>query len=280
MRQIKIDVINHATNLPDLEAAAVVRALQKQLDRDFQPAWGVSALVHFVPTGSLGDPKHWWLVLLDNADQGAVLGYHDLTDTGLPLGKVFVETTKLYKGQWSVTASHELLEMMADPWINYLVFMEAGFARTGNAHLVGLEVCDPCEADSQGYLVDSVLVSDFVFPTYFEADRSAGPYDYRGLITTPFQILPQGYLGVLPVGVSGGWTQINGAAAVTADTVTGKRTVSRLETGVVIEEGKALPETPSVFRSRPHDGSRRQKRQLAWAGSEWILSRALSMEKK
>jgi hypothetical protein len=35
-------------------------------------------------------PDGWWLVFLDNSDQAGALAYHDLTNEGLPLSKVFV----------------------------------------------------------------------------------------------------------------------------------------------------------------------------------------------
>jgi hypothetical protein len=43
---------------------------------------------------------------------------HDTTPDGLPLGKVFAGTDKAFGTQWTVTASHELLEMLGDPAIN------------------------------------------------------------------------------------------------------------------------------------------------------------------
>jgi hypothetical protein len=36
-------------------------------------------------------PDSWWLVFLDNSDQAGALAYHDLTNEGLPLSKVFVK---------------------------------------------------------------------------------------------------------------------------------------------------------------------------------------------
>jgi len=42
-------------------------------------------------------------------------GHHDLTPDGLPVGKSFAGTDKHFGHSWTVTASHELLEMLADP---------------------------------------------------------------------------------------------------------------------------------------------------------------------
>jgi hypothetical protein len=43
-----------------------------------------------VPKGAPVPPKTWLIGVFDNSDQAGVLGYHDLTEDGLPLAKVFV----------------------------------------------------------------------------------------------------------------------------------------------------------------------------------------------
>ena len=57
------------------------------------------------------------MVFLDDADQSGALAYHDLTPDGLPQAKVFVKTTLENKNLMRVSASHELVEMLADPAI-------------------------------------------------------------------------------------------------------------------------------------------------------------------
>ncbi|MGI4851476.1 MAG: hypothetical protein ACRYGR_05995, partial [Janthinobacterium lividum] len=112
---INISVINSSTQITDKEAENVVAALQIQLDRDFTPVWGVSAKLHNVGHGGKPVAGHWWLSLLDNSDQAGALGYHDLTNEGLPAGKAFIASDVQYGLAWSVTISHELLEMLIDP---------------------------------------------------------------------------------------------------------------------------------------------------------------------
>ena len=169
MAEIKIAFINESTDVSDADVANLVPALQKQVRGDFAPAWGVDADLRFVPRGENPKPGEWWVVILDNADQAGVLSYHDVTMEGLPLGKVFARTTRLDGGQWTVTASHELLEMLGDPEINLIVFVQDGNQPTGR--LYAYEVCDACEDDSFGYMVDGNLVSDFVYPSWFESFR-------------------------------------------------------------------------------------------------------------
>jgi hypothetical protein len=50
---VKIAIINDSTVLTDAQVAAAVPPLQKQIDRDAGPAWGISAQLRFVPSASL-----------------------------------------------------------------------------------------------------------------------------------------------------------------------------------------------------------------------------------
>lgn len=206
MADIKIAVINQSTVVTeDNEVQRTVAALQTQVTRDFAPAWGINADVRVLPAGGKPAPGEWWLVLLDNSDQAGALGYHDVTPAGLPLSKVFAKTDQTYGETWSCTASHELLEMLCDPNINLTVFDESD----SGGRLFAYEVCDACEAERFGYKIDGVLVSDFVYPAWFEAFRHKGTrFDHRKKIHRPFQLLAGGYIGVYDVRSGSGWSQI------------------------------------------------------------------------
>jgi len=207
MANIKISVINASTVLTDDQVKTVVPDLQTQVHRDFAPAWGVDADLTFVPKGSKPAAGSWWLVILDNSDQAGALGYHDLTKEGLPLGKVFAGSDIQYGYQWTVTASHELLEMLGDPDINLTAFVQPS-ATTGV--LYAYEVCDACEADQFGYKIGSTLVSDFIYPAWFESFRKKGSaqFDHEKHIQKPFELLKGGYIGVFDVKSGSGWHQI------------------------------------------------------------------------
>lgn len=207
MAEIKVAVINASSVLTDAEAQAAVPALQTQVHRDFYPAWGIDADLTFVPHGQQPPPGSWWLAILDDSDQAGALGYHDVTNEGLPLGKVFAGTDKQYGYTWTVTASHELLEMLGDPEINLTVFVEPN-ARSGE--LYAYEVCDACEADQFGYQINGVPVSDFVYPAWFESFRKPGStqFDQSKKITAPFKLLAGGYIGIYDVRRGSGWHQL------------------------------------------------------------------------
>ena len=204
---IQISVINQSTVLTDDQIAPVVAALQKQVTNDFRPAWGVDAELQFVGSNGSPAPGTWWLSILDNSDQANALGYHDLTPDGLPIGKSFAGTDLQIGNSWSVTTSHELLEMLADPNINLTVFVQD--ANT-TGRLYAYEVCDACEADNLGYQIDNVLVSDFVFPAWFESFRAQGStqFDQAKQIDSPLQLLPGGYIGIFDVSAGSGWQQL------------------------------------------------------------------------
>jgi hypothetical protein len=203
---IQISVINASTVLTDNEVSPVVATLQKQVTNDFRPPWGVDAELNFIPTGATPPANTWWLSILDDSDQAGALGYHDLTPDGLPVGKVFAGTDLKYGTQWTVTASHELLEMLADPNINLTVFVQND---QSTGILYAYEVCDACESDNLGYPIDNIQLSDFVFPSWFENFRATGStqFDQTKQIQSPLQLLPGGYIGVFDVNSGSGWQQ-------------------------------------------------------------------------
>src|SRR5438445_3251145 len=147
MANIKIAFTNQSTVLADAQVTTAMPALQKQSTRDFAPVWGVDADLSFVPKSAPLPPKSWLIGVFDDSDQAGALGYHDLTEDGLPLGKVFAKTDVQYKSAWTVTASHELLEMLVDPDINLYGLLQNGMEISFYAY----EVCDACEADEFGY---------------------------------------------------------------------------------------------------------------------------------
>src|ERR1700680_2746685 len=186
---IKIAVINASTIITDAQLAPVVAALQTQVTRDFFPYWGYNAHLIQIPTGQTPPAGAWWLTILDDADQAGVLGYHDLTSEGLPLGKVFARTTLGFGLNWTVTASHELLEMLVDPQINVCNFDQTV---TNSGTFYAVEVCDPCESETFAYKIGDVLVSDFVTPTWYGLTLPF-PFDFMKAMTSKFQLLAGGY---------------------------------------------------------------------------------------
>ena len=252
---IQISVINASTVLNDTEIRPVVSALQQQVTNHFLPAWGVDAELTFIPTGSTPPNGSWWLTILDDSDQAGALGYHDLTSEALPISKVFAATDLKYGNKWTVTASHELLEMLADPNINLTVFVQT--ANTSGT-LYAYEVCDACEADNFGYSISNVQVSDFVYPAWFESFRAEGStqFDQTNNIKSPLQLLSGGYIGVYNVTDGNGWTQLTAEKKLTETLQRGnvgsrreRRRVPR-EHWVVSHTHKEIAHRAELYRER------------------------------
>lgn len=239
MANIQIAVINNYTPLTNDQVKAAVAALQTQVHRDFAPVWGIDADVIFYPSGQQPPAGSWLLGIFDNSDQAGALGYHDLTAEGLPLGKIFAGTDAQYGSNWTVTASHELLEMLGDPDINLTVFRQNN---DGSGVLYAYETCDACEDDQFAYDINGIKVSDFVFPSWFEDFHKAGTqYDYGKKINAAFGLLVGGYIGIYNVTAGNGWTQLT-------------------------------PEKqPLQYKMRAGIGSRRERRRTP--RSQWLLSK-------
>ncbi len=180
---------------------ALIAAMQAFVNQHVAPVWGTPVKL----VKSKGYVKGAWaMVFLDNADQPGALAYHDLTPDGLPQSKVFVRTTIENHDLVSVSASHELVEMLVDPAINLMT--------TGPDPKViyAYESADPVEALS--FKVNGIPMTDFVYPAYFEAFHKPGSvqFDRMKKIRRPFQILAGGYQIIFK---NGKWSQVFGSAA-------------------------------------------------------------------
>ena len=114
-----IAITNVSTCLSDGQVEAVIPALQRQVSLDFKAYWEVECELTFLPKEKPLTEGWWQISVTDNPDQAGALGYHELTSRGTPLGKVFAALDLQSGGSWTVTLSHELLEMLADPSINW-----------------------------------------------------------------------------------------------------------------------------------------------------------------
>ena len=103
-------------------------------------------------------------------------------------------------------ASHEMLEMHAEPEINITVL---GHNSNTAGRLYDYESADACEADGDGYSIEGLQVSDLVYPAWFESSSKKGTqFDHRQLIKKPFELRPGGYIGHFDVGSGSGWQQL------------------------------------------------------------------------
>ncbi|MCP3474111.1 hypothetical protein NLM33_27740 [Bradyrhizobium sp. CCGUVB1N3] len=178
-----IAFVNLAKTPLGVDLTKLVAALAKQLQRDFVPIWGYPAKLYVAKKAK---PGEWQVVFLDDADEADALGYHDLTKNGQPVSKVFVKTTIAAGEKVSVTASHELLEMLIDPGAQL-------WAQSDDGKFYAYEMCDAVEEEV--YSIDGIEVSDFVHPAFFESFHKPGSvqFDHLKKVKRPFQTLKNGY---------------------------------------------------------------------------------------
>jgi hypothetical protein len=208
-----IAITNASTCLTDTQVEATLPSLQKQVRDDFRAYWNLDCTLTFLARGQALTAGWWQIVLLDNPDQAGVLGYHEISNQGTPLGKVFAKLDLDSGSSWTVTLSHELLEMLADPWTNWC-------ATGGDNRIYALEVADAVEADGLGYEVDGVLLSDFVTPAWFEP-TSADRLDFKQHVSKQLELAPGGYISVLDP--RKGWTQVTAHGEGGPEPVPGSR---------------------------------------------------------
>jgi len=203
----RVAVLNHSTMVTDEEVKTAVTALQTQVHRDFAPAWGIDAELSFVAKGSEPAPGSWWLVIQDESEYPNVLAYHTLTPEGLPQVKISVANAKQANLEWTMAASHDLMEMLANPMLNLTVFVTEN-GTTGKLYV--REICDPVSSPQYTYKIDGVLVSNFVFPSWFESFRKPGSsqFDYGNHLKSPFELAEGAYMTVFDVKDGSGWRAV------------------------------------------------------------------------
>lgn len=181
----RIDVVNHAKTPLGFELPKLVAALQTYVDRHFSPVWGTPCKLR---TSKSVRRDGWAIVLADDPDVENALGYHGVTEYGYPLCFVFVRLLKDLNASISVTASHELAEVLVDPAINLWAMDSQGL-------MWAYETADAVEAESEAFSVGGFPMSNFVYPAYFESFRKPGSarFDYQRLVKRPFEIRPGGY---------------------------------------------------------------------------------------
>jgi hypothetical protein len=180
---VTIACVNKAkTNLgPSL--SELTAALQKCYDQYFLPVWGYPVKLY----NREPRPKDWRFIYFDDPDAADAEGYHDLTRAGQPVSKVFVRTSLEDNTPVSVTASHELFEMVIDPIANL-------WAQKNGRSSYGYETCDPVEEDT--FMVDGLQMSNFVYPAWFEPFHhpKGTKFDHLGKLKEPFTMTSGGYV--------------------------------------------------------------------------------------
>ena len=193
---VYVDNVSSAVTQAELEAD--LPAFQLAVSRDLQRFWGVDAVLTANPSDR---PAAQMVVSLeDDATCLGCLGEHDVVK-GVPTAFVYAHTSALFNEAWSLVFTHELFEMLVDPWLNRFSLW--------NKRSWLVEDADPVESGFYAYSINGVVISDFITPAWYGSieGKLAGPFDFTGGLKRAGQIGRHGYASYLN---SGGWHQAIG----------------------------------------------------------------------
>jgi len=177
-----IAIVNRTTKVTDATLQAVMAAVASQVHNEYKAKWGNDASFVFVGKNQTTSSSYWNCYIDDTKGD-----YHTVTGS-TPVA--YCHVNGVTTDYWTNTISHEVLEMRTDPHVNQTVTKNNA---NGTKTTVYVEVCDACETNAQGYRISSILLSDFVYPSWFQ-NAGTGPFDQERLISAPFQVLSGGYL--------------------------------------------------------------------------------------
>jgi hypothetical protein len=208
MLPIHLALVADGASIPLPELMEVAAALQKQVSRDFGPIWGIQADVSAFAELNKIPLDYWPIIIKDDIGDPDAAGYHQ-DNHGQPFSLV------QYSDDWPLTASHEALEMLGDPFGRRMIAGNSVVAGQGRVQYL-VEVCDPSEAEEFGYQINGVTMSDFYTPHFFDPASSGGArYSFTNAIKKPRQVLKGGYLSWYVPATRQWWqrTWFSGAAA-------------------------------------------------------------------
>lgn len=215
MNSWKVALIDQTTGavVPPDELQQIADACQQQVDYHLAPAWGVRADISVLASDDAVPPGTWPVKVVDSlTDAGGV----HLDDQGQPYAEA------VNGPQLSIGISHELLEMLVDPWGDrFTPAADVDPNHPGRQVFYLVEVCDPCEVSS--YSVEGVQVSDFILPSFYEPDATR-PVDYLNTLAGPLpeRVPPNCYISWIDP-ADGKWHQQTAdGVIVTADMTHGR----------------------------------------------------------
>lgn len=193
--------------ISDREIRESIPVWQRAVNRDFAGFWQSTAY-RLVFLGRKEAPEGaMTAVFVNKGPVKGALAFHS-TDGNAPAITVYAGTGAYYGYSNSVSFTHELFELAADPVTSYVnegwpsdyFWIEKPSGKVLGGYQSAVfgwfnEVADPVEADSYirtGLNGRKVRVSDFVTPAWFN-DGVGSRFDFMGLCRQPFWIRPGGY---------------------------------------------------------------------------------------
>lgn len=187
-----IYLTNHSTLVSDAQMQQIAAACATQVTRDFAPLHGLLP----VPVVFTKTPKPGTRVIdmVDTQDDPQALGWHT-EDAGekvygvIGAKPVLTNGGKVLSGASltvSSVVSHEVLEMLGDPWCT-------GWCDTGRGYEIAWEVGDPVQNDSYD-IGTGVMMSNFVTLEWFNPYAAKGDrFDFMNNLKAPCTMSKGGY---------------------------------------------------------------------------------------
>jgi hypothetical protein len=202
LRQVALVSESQSINPSDM--ALVSAALQRQTTRDLVQFWDLKATVDVFPRLEDVPVGYWPIIIMDDIHQSGAAGVHE-DENGQPFALV---TASDDRDVWSLTCSHEMIEMLVDPFGNRLIASDSPKADQGRVQIL-VEACDPSEAAEFAYTVNGILVSDFYSTRFFDPVGAPGVrYSFTGALQEPRQVLRGGYLSWMDPSTGSWWQEI------------------------------------------------------------------------
>jgi len=226
-------IVVNRSSIKTVEIRFAVRAIASQVRTDLAPLWGLAepriVLAESFPDDPRGavapqgiggrhaDP----VVFVVDSDESVDLGAHRATSRGTPWGIVDIGESRLdsFDTDWTVTLSHEILEIIVNPYMNRF---SVGPANEDDPFpLYPVEVCDPGDGFYSG---DGVEVSNFVTPAWFGGiGEGAFPVDFTGQCKGPWDITHNGFAVYFDRSMQARSMMESGASAVREERAGAKR---------------------------------------------------------
>ncbi|WP_440964025.1 hypothetical protein ACL58G_29435 [Massilia sp. GER05] len=187
--------------IDDATLQRTVAAIQLQVDQHLVPEWRCPGILtarrmaHSDVAASVAGTTDAVIYLANQANDPLtglepIVGIHRDAGQDKPYGFVYLDKCAEYKEDWSVTLSHEVLELLVDPTAVLTVDDQSGVVARGTK--VALEVCDPVQGTP--YKIGDICVANFVNRAFFGMLGQSKDMNYRGIPQKPYMPLPDGYV--------------------------------------------------------------------------------------
>ncbi|MBV8868866.1 MAG: hypothetical protein JOY65_05540 [Acetobacteraceae bacterium] len=202
LRQVAL--VSESERVTPSDLSRVSAALQKQATRDLVQFWDVKGTVDAFPRLEDVPIGYWPIIIMDDIQEPGAAGIHKDDSSGQPFALV---TASDRLDVWSLTTSHEMIEMLVDPSGDRLVTGDSPKDDQGRVQFL-VEACDPSEDAQFAYTVNGILISDFYSVRFFDPVAAPGVrYSFTGAIQQPRQVLSGGYLSWVDPASNNWWQE-------------------------------------------------------------------------